>query len=90
MNSKLQDATPEWAMACKAGLSALEPLMLMRTVAEKHLEWDQYLFIAKLDLKQAFESLPLPVAQVILERSGAEASVIDAYLKELLTMNIDL
>ena len=43
MNIKLQEATPDWCMACKAGVSAAEPLLLIRQLVERHLEWDQSL-----------------------------------------------
>eukprot|EP00972_Heterocapsa_arctica_P051307 7546467-Heterocapsa_arctica.AAC.1 len=68
-------STPGWVLACKAGVSALEPLALLRTVIERHLEWGWDLFMAKLDLTAAFESLPLPVAEVTLQRAGVETLV---------------
>eukprot|EP00972_Heterocapsa_arctica_P058440 8621979-Heterocapsa_arctica.AAC.1 len=46
--------------------------------------------MAKLELKAAFESLPLPVAEVTLHRAGVEPLVVDAFLKELLSLHIDL
>eukprot|EP00972_Heterocapsa_arctica_P014964 2205680-Heterocapsa_arctica.AAC.1 len=46
--------------------------------------------MAKLDLKAAFEFLPLPVAEVTLQRAGVESLVVDAFLKELLSLKIDL
>eukprot|EP00972_Heterocapsa_arctica_P081007 11937322-Heterocapsa_arctica.AAC.1 len=46
--------------------------------------------MAKLDLNTAFETLPLPVAEVTLQRAGVERLVVDAFLTELLSLHIDL
>eukprot|EP00972_Heterocapsa_arctica_P014655 2158419-Heterocapsa_arctica.AAC.1 len=46
--------------------------------------------MAKLDLKAALESLPLPVAELTLQRAGVEPLVVDAFLKELLSIKTEL
>jgi hypothetical protein len=54
---------------------------------EKCVEWSLPLYPAKLDVKAAFESLPLMVASTTLERAGVDPEGTDAYIKELLSMD---
>ena len=57
-------------------------------LVEKCVERGLPLYAAKLDVKAAFESMPLMVASTALERAGADPEVTDAYVKELLSMDI--
>ena len=86
----LQQSTPPWCEACLPGVSATEPILHVRQLVEKSVEWGLPLYAAKLDVKAAFESLPLMVANTTLERAGVDPEVTQAYMKELLSIDLDL